>query len=132
MGTPTLGPSPGNKQHPNHRIHISKSPDHWRASLNQLVLAESRQTYLLREQNYPPVIYFPHKDVNIELMQPSTTQTTCPFKGQASYYAVTIDNTPTDIAWYYPQTYDEVAEIAGLIAFYTDKIQLSNNSDYDP
>ena len=131
MGSPTLGPSPGNKQHPKHTILISKSPFHWYVSLGQRSLAESCDAYVLEEAEYPPVIYFPQKDVSIELMQPSSTQTTCPFKGKAHYYAATIENELADVAWYYPEVYDEVAEIAGLIAFDLNKVKLTGISQYD-
>ena len=78
------------------------------------VIAKSDNTRLA-EGNH----YFPPESVNMEFLSPSGTQTTCHWKGVASYYDLTVDGeTRRDAAWYYPETKPAAAEIAGRVAFW--------------
>ncbi len=68
-----------------------------KATWNGKVIAESDDTIRI-EGNY----YFPPSAVHMEYMAPSDTHTTCPWKGEASYYNVVVDGqTNEDAAWYY-------------------------------
>ena len=63
--------------------------------------------------------YFPRNDVRADLLQPSDTTTTCPWKGVASYHSIAVDDAVNrDAAWYYPDPKPAAAEIAGRIAFW--------------
>jgi uncharacterized protein (DUF427 family) len=77
-------------------------------------VADSTGVLALDEDGYDRVLYFPPEDVATEKLAASGTQTTCPFKGEARYYAKDGE----DVAWTYPAVYDEVAPIAGYVAFY--------------
>jgi len=122
----TLGPSPGAIRHPQHWVSIHASGENWRVKLGNRVLAASKNTLLLEESGYEPVLYFPLQDVNNEAMLESDSQTTCPFKGVAEYFAATVDGVKQDIAWSYPAVYDEVEKIAGYVAFYADHIDIES------
>ncbi len=50
------------------------------------LLAESNDTVVV-EGNH----YFPPESVHMQYFKPSATHTTCPWKGQASYYHIEID-----------------------------------------
>jgi uncharacterized protein (DUF427 family) len=81
---------------------------------NGQVIAESDATVVV-EGNH----YFPPEAVNHALLTPSTTHTTCPWKGLASYYTVSVDGkTNADAAWYYPQPKPQAAHIRDHIAFW--------------
>lgn len=85
-----------------------------KATWNNEVIAESDATVVV-EGNH----YFPPDSVNKEHLQPSTTHTRCPWKGEASYYDVVVDGeTNKDAAWYYPEPRDAAAEIKDRIAFW--------------
>jgi uncharacterized protein (DUF427 family) len=57
--------------------------------------------------------------VNKDYLQPSSSQTYCPWKGDASYYNVVVNgNTNKDAAWYYPEPKDAASEIKNRIAFW--------------
>jgi uncharacterized protein (DUF427 family) len=72
------------------------------------VLAESDQTVKV-EGNH----YFPPQSLRREFLAPSTTTSTCPWKGTASYYDVTVDGQVNkDAAWYYPQPSPAAAQVA--------------------
>lgn len=55
------------------------------------------------------------------------TSTYCPFKGEASYYSVTTDagDIVDDVMWTYENPYPAVAAIAGHVACYPDKAEIS-------
>jgi len=85
-----------------------------KATWNGAVLAESDQTIVV-EGNH----YFPPESINSDYFQPSDTHTTCPWKGEASYYDVVVDGQENkDAAWYYPETKPAADEIKGRIAFW--------------
>ena len=118
----TLGPSPGATRYPQHNVNIRTSNRVWRVMLDGRMLAASGKVLVLEESGYEPVTYFPPQDVISEFMLPSEAHTTCPFKGQADYFAARVDDEQKDIAWFYPVVYDEVEAIAGYIAFYADRV----------
>jgi uncharacterized protein (DUF427 family) len=84
------------------------------------VVAETENALSLAEASYPVVQYIPIADVEQSLLERSTSQTFCPYKGDASYYTVNAPNgsTETDVIWTYEHPYPSVAEIAGHVAFY--------------
>jgi uncharacterized protein (DUF427 family) len=85
-----------------------------RATWNNAVIADSGQTVVVEGSHY-----FPADSVNREYLQPSTTRTHCPWKGEASYYNLVINGeTNKDAAWYYPEPKDAAAEIKDRIAFW--------------
>jgi uncharacterized protein (DUF427 family) len=121
----TLGPAPGiESQHPP-RITIEKATATLSASIGGLLLAESESALILSEGNYSPVIYFPSADVFTERLDSVDIRTSCPFKGEASYFRLVSEPRGDVVAWTYPNTYDDVASIRGYIAFYSDRVTLS-------
>ncbi len=78
------------------------------------VVAESDKTVVV-EGNH----YFPPESANKDYFQQSSTHTTCPWKGEASYYDVVVDNQVNkDAAWYYPEPKAAAAEIKDHVAFW--------------
>lgn len=85
-----------------------------RAIWNGKVIAESPDTVVV-EGNH----YFPLDSVDPNVLQASDTHTTCPWKGIASYYSVSVDGaTNRDAAWYYPQPKSAASQIEGRVAFW--------------
>ena len=86
----------------------------WKAIWNGAVLAESREPKRV-EGNW----YFPPGSIHGEYFQQSQTQTTCFWKGVASYYDVVVDGQLNrDAAWYYPETKRAARAIEGHVAFW--------------
>lgn len=78
------------------------------------VIAES-DNYEILDSNY----YFPPESLNKEYIVESNMQTTCPYKGLASYYDVVVDGEVNkDAAWYYPDPKPIVKKIKNYIAFW--------------
>ena len=64
-----------------------------------------------------------------ERLQHSNTGTYCPYKGEAAYYTVAAgDDVVEDAIWTYPEPYPAVAAIAGRVAFYPDKAEITVGS----
>ena len=85
-----------------------------KAVWNKATVAESDQTVVV-EGNH----YFPPQSVNREYLQESSKHTTCPWKGEASYYDVIVDGQVNkDAAWYYPQPKPAADEIKDHVAFW--------------
>ncbi len=85
-----------------------------KAIWNNRILAESNDTVVV-ENNH----YFPADCLEKEYFKSSTTHTTCPWKGKASYYTLEVDGkTNKDAAWYYPVVSELAKKIQGRVAFW--------------
>lgn len=85
-----------------------------RATWNGTVIAESDDTVVV-EGNH----YFPRESVNPDLLRASSAHTTCPWKGEASYYSIEVDGAVNpDAAWYYPAPKAAASQITGRMAFW--------------
>ena len=95
--------------------------------VNGELVADTRDALTLQESTYPAVHYIPVRDVVQAALQRSDTTTYCPYKGEASYYHVTTaaGDTVDDVIWTYEQPYPAVGGIAGHVAFYPDKADIS-------
>ncbi|MGS2644075.1 DUF427 domain-containing protein [Streptosporangium sp. LJ11] len=114
---PILQPSPS------HPITITANPARVVVSVGGQVVADSRRALTLREAAYPPVQYVPIADVDRSLLERTDTATYCPFKGDASYYTVTVDGKQAvDAVWFYESPHPAVAEIKDHVAFYPDRV----------
>jgi uncharacterized protein (DUF427 family) len=114
--TQTEEPSP-----PAHRLQIERSDAPVKVSHNGTVLAESTRAIVLREGSLPPRYYLPPDDIRMDLLEPSANTSHCPFKGDATYWSA--DGAP-NVAWSYPTPIEGAGKIAGLIAFYNDRVDL--------
>ena len=109
-----------------HPITVTATEGRVLVRVGETVIADSTSSLTLQESTYPPVQYVPLADVEAGVLQPSDTTTYCPYKGDAAYYSATVaGETVTDVAWTYPEAYDAVAEIAGHVAFYPTKVELT-------
>jgi len=78
------------------------------------VIAESDDTVMV-EGNH----YFPQASVNREYISFSNHKTSCPWKGQASYYSINVNgDVNTDAVWYYAEPKEAAANIKGRVAFW--------------
>lgn len=93
------------------------------------VVAETSAAVVLREGSYHPVYYFPREDAGMEFLDVSDTRTKCPHKGEATHFNMVLtDGTIEDAAWSYDAPIDAAADIAGRVAFYTDKVVVEHIS----
>lgn len=84
-----------------------------KAIWNGVVLADSTETEKV-EGNH----YFPKQAIRQQYFRESSKQTNCPWKGQANYYDIVIeDKVIPNGAWYYPDPKEAAKNIAGRLAF---------------
>jgi len=113
---------------PDHPIVVEKNPERVVVRVGDQVVADTTAALALREANYPAVQYIPLADVDQAVLKETETSTYCPYKGDASYYTlVTAGGELTDVIWTYREPYPAVAEIAGHVAFYADKVSLTQS-----
>jgi uncharacterized protein (DUF427 family) len=109
-----------------HPITINPTGKRVVVRINGEIVADTTDALQLQESTYPAVQYIPSTDVVQEVLTRTDTSTYCPFKGDASYYSVTAGGgTVEDAIWFYEQPYPAVAEIAGHVAFYADKAEIT-------
>jgi uncharacterized protein (DUF427 family) len=85
-----------------------------KATWKGATLAESDDTVVV-EGNH----YFPEGSIKKGYFKASDKHTTCPWKGEASYYDVVVDGeTNSGAAWYYPQPKEAAKQITGHVAFW--------------
>lgn len=109
------------QEHPNYKIDISKIDKHICVLVNYEVIADSKQALLLCEQDHEPVYYFPREDVRFEKLHIIDTITYCPYKGEATHWALnTYSEQLKPIAWSYTEPFAQVNAIKSYVAFYPD------------
>jgi uncharacterized protein (DUF427 family) len=116
-----------------HRITIT--PRHLRVevSVDGERVASSNHPVLLDETGLPTRYYLPREDVRMELLRPTTTETTCPFKGQASYWSVEVaGKVHDDLVWTYESPIPQAAGVAGLLSFYNERVDLTIEGERQP
>lgn len=85
-----------------------------KAIWNGTIIAESDDTVVV-ENNH----YFPANSIIKEYFKNSESHSTCPWKGVASYYTITVDGEKNkDAAWYYPEVSELARTIKGRVAFW--------------
>ncbi|HEY2075959.1 MAG TPA: DUF427 domain-containing protein [Streptosporangiaceae bacterium] len=107
-----------------HTITITPADRHIEISLGGVKLAESDRALRLAETGLQDRYYLPREDVRTEHLRPTDTRTTCPFKGEASYWAIELDGeVHPDLVWSYEHPIPAAAGIAGLLCFYAEHVE---------
>jgi len=110
---------------PHTRVDILPSSRAVRVEIDGVVVAATDHPTLLFETGLPARYYFAKTDVRLDLLVPSERVTACPYKGFARYWSVRIgDSVHPDIAWGYDTPLPESLRIAGLVAFYNERVDL--------
>ncbi len=110
---------------PHTRVDILASSRHVRVEVGGTAIAESTSPRMLFETGLPVRYYMPKTHVRMELLTPTESVSHCPYKGQAEYWSVRArDGVHYDLAWSYRAPFAESQKIAGLIAFYNEKVDI--------
>lgn len=110
---------------PYHRVDVMRSSRHVRIEIDGQTVADSHRPSILFETGHPLRYYIPQADVRMELLQPSQTHTSCPYKGDASYWSAVINGKVTeDVVWTYPKPIPECPKIEQLLSFYNEKVNV--------
>jgi len=115
---------------PDHPITVTPAARRWRARFNGHVIADSGDALVLKEADYPPVVYFPRGDVSMDYLTRTKHATHCPYKGDAAYYTLVMDGQFVENAvWTYESPFPAMDLIAGRLAFYPNQVELYEVDD---
>jgi uncharacterized protein (DUF427 family) len=107
------------------RVDILPSSRHVRVEVDGVTVAESAAPRLLFETGLPVRYYLPKTHVRMDLLTPSDSVSHCPYKGQAEWWSVRVgDSLREDFAWSYRTPLPESQKVAGLVAFYNEKVDI--------
>jgi uncharacterized protein (DUF427 family) len=108
-----------------HRITVTPADLHVEVSVKGVKIAESDRPVLLEETGLPTRYYLLREHVRADLLRATNSETTCPFKGQASYWSVELDDEVLDdIVWSYESPIPQAEGVAGLLCFYNERVDL--------
>jgi uncharacterized protein (DUF427 family) len=108
---------------PDHPITIEPSRSRVVVSVATIKIADSRRALVLKEANYPAVLYVPREDADMSRLVRSEHTTHCPYKGDCSYYSIPAGGPKSvNAVWTYEKPYGAVAEIEGHLAFDPNRV----------
>lgn len=109
---------------PFHRVDIRRSSRHVRVELDGEPIADTHRPTLVFETRLPARFYLPREDVLADL-RASEKRTSCPYKGHASYWSVDAGGRRhEDVAWTYATTLPDTGLLAGLVAFFDERVDV--------
>jgi uncharacterized protein (DUF427 family) len=114
-------------RNPYARVDALRSSRHIRVELEGVLLAESGSPVLLFETGLPTRYYLDRTAVNFGALERSETTTACPYKGRTTdYWSIrTPSGLHQDLAWSYVFPAEGLGAIAGLVAFYNEKVDIT-------
>ncbi|MFO7777137.1 MAG: DUF427 domain-containing protein [Nitriliruptoraceae bacterium] len=121
----------GHPRDPYHRVDAIASDRGVTVRFGGEVVASSERPVLVFETGLPMRTYLPAEDVRSEVLRPSDTATVCPYKGRTGrYHTIAVgDERAVDAVWVYEEPQPAVADIAGLLAFDDDQVEVEHHLD---
>jgi uncharacterized protein (DUF427 family) len=113
-------------RNPYARVDAVRSTRQVRIELEGVALAESAAPVIVFETGLPPRYYLERSGLHLDHLEPSSTETACPYKGRTTaYWSARIGETlHEDVAWCYDFPTAPLLPIAGLVAFYDEKVDV--------
>ncbi len=108
-----------------HEIVITPANLHVEITIGGETVAESDRAVALDETGLPTRYYLPRDDVRSASIRRTAHTTTCPFKGEASYWTLEVGGQVYEnVAWSYEDPIPDAEAIAGLLSFYDDQAEV--------
>jgi uncharacterized protein (DUF427 family) len=115
----------GHPHDPFDRIDVLRSSRRVVVSSEGVALADSVRPTLLLETSLPTRYYLPHDDISWNLLTPSENHSVCAYKGVASYWSARLPGGDLqDIAWTYEEPLQDALKVRGMVAFFTERLDL--------
>jgi uncharacterized protein (DUF427 family) len=116
----------GHPRSPYVRVDAIRSTRSVRVELDGVVLASSSSPVMVFETGLPTRYYVNRTEISRSNLFPSPTVTSCPYKGTTgAYWSARIgEQVHEDIAWSYDFPTRQLLPIAGLVAFYNERVDL--------
>lgn len=107
------------------RLKFSAAPGRILALFEGHEIADSDRALVLKEGDYPEVVYFPREDVEMGALRRTDHHTRCPFKGEASYFTIYRDaRIVENAAWSYEDPIEGAELIREHVAFYPQHVEI--------
>src|SRR5256885_5382909 len=108
-----------------HTITVTPADLHVEVSVNGVKVADSDRPVLLEETGLPTRYYLPREHVRADVLRPTSSETVCPFKGQASYWNVEVDGeVHDDLVWSYETPIPQAEGVAGPFFFSNQPVDI--------
>ena len=105
------------------RLDVCLSHREVRVVLGGEEVARTTNAQFAFETNHQVRYYIPEGDVRMDLLEASTTRSSCPYKGGAVYFSARVGGEVfEDVAWSYPDPIAESPKIKGLICFFDERV----------
>jgi uncharacterized protein (DUF427 family) len=129
LGTGPFGKAPAgafnfdlNGSAPPHKIYFADFLPRVRAVVDGRTVLDTTRAKLLYETGIMPRLYAPIEDFDAEVLARTDHTTHCPFKGDASYWSVTVNGSSRDNAvWAYESPLAEAAWLEGYASLYPEQ-----------
>jgi uncharacterized protein (DUF427 family) len=113
----------GHLRDPYHRVDVHQRSRAVRITAGDDLIAQSARPVMVFETAIRPRAYVARRDIVAGHLAPSPTRTTCPYKGDATYWHVHADGRKfPDAAWSYELPSAEAMKIAGHVCFAAEGI----------
>ena len=113
-----------------YEIRAVPSEKRVRVEYNGTWVADSTNAIVLHETRAPPMYYFPMEDVRMEFLEKTAQQTHCPFKGNASYWSLSVGGEVAENAvWGYEDPDADGEAIRGMVSFYASMVSAIYEGD---
>lgn len=108
---------------PAHALFLHPLGERIRGEVGGQPVVDTTGAHMLHETGLMPRWYIPLADVTPDVLRASPTRTTCPFKGEASYWHLEVGGSRIkDAAWSYPDPVPGCPPLAGLVSFDVERL----------
>jgi uncharacterized protein (DUF427 family) len=115
----------GGLRDPYHRVDVHESSRPVVVRARGHVVARSERPKLLFETGLPRRVYLPRADVAAGALVPAAKRTRCPYKGEASYWSLAVDDDRIeDAAWSYETPLPEALAVRSYVSFDADGVEV--------
>ena len=113
---------------PDHKLVLKHTDPKLEIRAGSVLLSAKASALELIEHVYPPVLYIGRDDIDMSLLQRSAHTSWCPYKGEACYFHVNMDNGDKleNVAWSYETPFEHIIDIKNRLAFYTNHVSFKN------
>jgi uncharacterized protein (DUF427 family) len=113
-----------------HPITIAPAPGRVVVRWRDRAIVDTKAALALKEHNYPKVYYVPRSDADMSVFERTARETTCPYKGVANYFSLhSGEDLDANAVWTYETPKPSVAAIKDHLAFYPDRVEISEAAD---
>src|SRR5260370_22037315 len=108
------------------RVDTMHSSRHVKVEIGAVGLAETHRPIVLFETGLPTRYYIPKQDVRMDLLDPPSSVSRCPYKGGARYWSGPVgDKRVRDVACRYQAPIPQYPHTNNLLTFYNQRPNLS-------